>query len=230
MTPSSRQAAQTTHVGRPARISRQDIARAALAIGLDKATLTAIAKELGVDHSSLYRHIKSRNDILIAAIDLAVQETDWQLDSDHPDGENWRDFAASIAEACWDLFQLHPGIAKAIRNLEVTPPSMICIFSACCQRLEVFGFSAQEATLIMDSIMDMTNDSSIGWQHMQSKGENGTPVSSSLARSWCEMSQKEVALSPYISVMTDIIKGEPKDWWRQKLDLILDGAERLRKR
>ena len=66
-----------TKAGRPARISRNAIAEAALDIGLGNATMVAIAERLGVDHSSLYRHVKGRDDILSAAIDAAVGRVDW---------------------------------------------------------------------------------------------------------------------------------------------------------
>nr|WP_319515223.1 TetR family transcriptional regulator [uncultured Cohaesibacter sp.] len=209
--------------GRPARISREDIARTALEIGLNNTTLSAIGKHLGVDHSSLYRHIKSRNDILVAAIDLAVEQIDWDCE-DHCD---WRSFSCAVADRCWGLFMANPGLGLIMRSLDVTPSSVIRVFSKACRRLEDFGFSTQDATLVLDSIMDMTNDSSIGWQHMQSKGQNGAPVSRSLVQAWNEMSEKEASLSPYISIMTDIISGNPKDWWKKKLYLILDGAERM---
>ena len=64
--------AKQSTAGRPARISRDDVAEAALAIGLDKVTLAAIGKRLGVDHSSLYRHVSGRDDILLAAADRVI--------------------------------------------------------------------------------------------------------------------------------------------------------------
>jgi len=52
-------------------------ATAALEIGLDAVTIKAVAAHLGLDHSSLYRHVRSRDEIAAAA-GLAVAELDWR--------------------------------------------------------------------------------------------------------------------------------------------------------
>ena len=60
-------------VGRPARVSRRLIAEAALEVGLSTLTLTSLANRLGVDHSTLYRHVASRDDIVAAHAEGTVQ-------------------------------------------------------------------------------------------------------------------------------------------------------------
>ena len=206
-------------VGRPARISRADVAEAALAIGLDSVTLTSVGERLGVNHSSLYRHVKGRDDLLLAAADLAIEQLDWESDTG-----DWRTYLESIAEAVWELYARHPGLANAIRMMDATPPAGIRAFSSACRRLEAFGFSSEDAVLIMDSIMDMTNDSSSGWQRMASPAEHGGTVGESIQRSWDMLASDGGAILSHIALMSAVISGDPKDWWRRKLALLLDGA------
>lgn len=205
--------------GRPARISREDVAEAALTIGLGKVTLAEIGKRLGVDHSSLYRHVKGRDDILLAAADRAIATLRWERET-----ADWRSYLEGAAEAVWELYARHPGLADAIRAMEVTPPAGVRAFSTACRRLEAFGFAPQDAVLVMDSIMDMTNDSSSGWQRMADRTENGSTVGESIRRSWEREKSVDPTVSAHVAMMSAVIGGNPKDWWRKKLELLLNGA------
>nr|WP_321458476.1 TetR/AcrR family transcriptional regulator C-terminal domain-containing protein [uncultured Cohaesibacter sp.] len=213
---------QTASVGRPARITREDIASTALAIGLDKFTLSAIGSALGVDHSSLYRHIKSRDDILIAAADLAVANADWHIETD-----SWRTFVLHVAETSWALYQRHPGLAAIMRRVDSMPPSIIRIFAQSCRELERFGFSLADAALLIDSIMDMTSDSSLGWQHMAEPIKNGMTVAQSLQSSLGTMAEESPDLAHHIIFIEEVINNGPHNWWKRKLELLLDGAEKM---
>lgn len=204
--------------GRPARISRADVAEAALAIGLDKVTLTEIGKKLGVDHSSLYRHVKGRDDVLLAASDLAIEKLEWEIETD-----DWRAYLEAAAEAVWDLYIRYPGLAGAIRSLAFTPPAGIRAFVTACQRLEEYGFSAEDAALVMDSVMDMTSDSSMTWQRLATS-EDGNTIGEKLRQSWADQMPKDAAEARHIMLMQVVIAGNPQDWWQRKLALLLNGA------
>lgn len=210
---------QRSGAGRPARITREDVADAALTIGLDKVTLAAIGQRLGVDHSSLYRHVKGREDILAAAADRAIATLDWERST-----RDWRTYVEAAAEAVWDLYARYPGLAGVIRAMQTTPPAGIRAFSAACRRLEAFGFTPEAAVLVMDSVMDMTSDSSLGWQHLQIQAETGGTIADSLRRSWQAQIELDPATASHVALMSAIITGDPKDWWRKKLSLLLDGA------
>ena len=55
-------------VGRPARVSTADIAEAALAIGLDRATVRNVAERLGMSVPGLYHHVRTREELLAIAV------------------------------------------------------------------------------------------------------------------------------------------------------------------
>lgn len=214
MTPERRPGA-----GRPARISRDDVAEAVLAIGLDKVTLAGVGKYLGVDHSSLYRHVAGRDDLLLAAADRAIATLDWECETD-----DWRVYLETAAMAVWELYVRYPGLADAIRSMEVTPPAGVMAFSKACRRMEDFGFASEDAVLIMDSIMDMTSDSSSGWQRMAKPAEGGGTVGENIRHSWEQQMALDPATAAHVTLMSTIIAGAPEVWWRRKLALILDGA------
>lgn len=209
-------------IGRPARISREAIAEAALVIGLDQVTVQKIAQTLGVDHSSLYRHVRGRQDILMAAADLAIARLDWQVDTD-----DWRQLLRSAAHAVWALYQANPGLAEAIRNLDETPPSGVMAFARTVQRLEACGFSLADALLVVDSIMDMTADSVSGWHQMLARQRHGYSGERVMAEGWQRQAGDHPALARQIGEMGHIITGDPLLWWQRKLELLIGGAARM---
>jgi AcrR family transcriptional regulator len=211
---------QDVRIGRPPRISREAIAAAALKIGLDRATVQRIGEELGVDHSSLYRHVRGRKDIMMATADLAIARLDWRIDTD-----DWRQLLLGAAEAVWALYQNHPGLAEAIRELDETPPSGVVAFAETVRRLESYGFARVDAMVVVDSIMDMTADSVSAWHTLfgrERKGQSGERI---MASGWDREAENNPDFSSQIREMGGVIKGDPKVWWRRKLDLLLAGAE-----
>lgn len=218
----SRKPTAPSRAGRPARISRETIAAAALELGLDGITLTAVAAHLGVDHSSLYRHIKDRRDMLLAAADLAIRTLKWRSRT-----ANWRTYLAKVAESVWALYERYPGLAKAIRELDVTPPEGVRAFGETVARLETMGFPREDAILLLDSIMDMTIDSAIGWAQIKKRSKSGHFVGDTMLHSWTAVTDAQPGLAPQIAGMAAVMGGSPYHWWRRKLELLLAGAATL---
>jgi AcrR family transcriptional regulator len=123
-------------VGRPARVSRRLIAEAALEVGLSTLTLTSLAQRLGVDHSTLYRHVASRDDIVLLACDTAIARMGWPVVPDVPDAvltsaddASWRTYLEQAVERVWDMYDRHPGLATAIHHLETAPDQAVLRFT-----------------------------------------------------------------------------------------------------
>ena len=71
-----------------------------------------------------------------------------------------------------------------MRTLSATPPAGAQAFARVCEVLETFEFSAQDAVLFVDSIMDMTSDSASGWQRLGTPLRDRTVPKETLRRSW----------------------------------------------
>ncbi|WED24689.1 TetR family transcriptional regulator [Vibrio sp. JC009] len=207
-------------VGRPARISQNDVSQAALDIGLDKVTVKAIGQHLGVDHSSLYRHVKSRNDILYAATDSAFLSIKSPQQTDH-----WRLYIEAIADQVWELYERYPGLADLVRTMDRIPSSAIRLFSSTCLVLETHGFSKQDSVLIVDSVFDMTSEASVGWKRLTQPNRNGGNIGESRMMSWNDVAEEHEETAIHVEIFNQIMKGGAKNWWWKKLSLVLDGAE-----
>lgn len=213
--------APSPRIGRPARISLEEIARVTLKIGLDDVTMIAVGQALGVDHSSLYRYVKGRNELLLAAADLAITELDWRGNP-----ADWYEFAQNVANSAWELFNRHPGLADAMRELEVSPPSGIRAFGEMANQFVEYGFSAEEAVVLIDSMMDMTVDYFTGWRRAYKKpGRIGERGIEKVVQSWQAEATRNPDTARPILIMSRMMTDHPKDWWDKKLLLILDGAQ-----
>lgn len=210
------------NVGRPARISHSDVARAALTIGLDKVTLKEIGHQLGVNHSSLYRHVQGRDDILFAAADLAFSSITLPTYC-----SSWRCHIETLANDIWDLYAQYPGLAELMRTMEKIPPMAIRLFSACCKHLEQYGFTPWDAVLVVDSVMDLTCDSSSGWYQLDKLGKDGHKLGESRRQSWNEQANQDPNTAMHINMFNQIMDAGSRDWWQRKMGLILNGAETL---
>lgn len=204
--------------GRPARITRRAVAEAALAVGLDRATLVEVGRHLGVDHSSLYRHTSGRADMLQAAADIAIGSLDWERDT-----EDWRVYLVGAADAIWALFDRFPGLANSIRELETMPPSGVRSFCRACRRLEALGFTADQSVLIFDSVLDLTIDASCYAQRLRAPPKQSDAAIKRLRDTWSGEDAQDPAMAP-MRILASAVQGDPRAWWRKKLGLLLDGA------
>lgn len=200
------------------RVTREDIARAALEIGLDAVTIKAVAAHLGMDHSSLYRHVKSRNEIIAAAADLAVVKLDWRI----AEGD-WRALPEKLSDAIWSLYERHPGLANAFREMEVMPPAGIRGFSEAVARMQADGFRLEEAILAVDTLIDALTDCFTAWQRFTRPGYDGKSLADAMARHWEEAGLSDAAHAEQIEGMIAVMRGTPRDWWLKRRRLILDG-------
>jgi len=102
-------------------LTRERIVAAAIALadadGLAELTMRRIAAALGVATMSLYRHVPSRDDLLLAMIDAAIGEL--RLPARRPPG--WRAGLELAARLEWAMFQRHPWLAP---SMSLTRPQM----------------------------------------------------------------------------------------------------------
>ena len=93
-------------VGRPPRISREQIAEAAVEIGLGELTLRAVAERLGVSIPALYHHVESKDDLVRLAADHAARRA--VLPDDR--GQHWALWLLEWARYNRDVFFADPAL------------------------------------------------------------------------------------------------------------------------
>ena len=179
------------------------MARAALAEGLPNLSMPTVARRLGVSHSTLYRYVHDRDDLLLAAFDLALREFDW------PDPTNlgWRELAASFVDAIWRFLERHPGMAETVLQVPSMPGKALGIADQCVVGLVAAGLSARDAVIAVDCAADVTIAAEIGVRRMSRVFD--TPRG--------RRSLRELYEGP------DASRFERRGWLDDKLAIMLDG-------
>ena len=119
--------------------------------------------------------------------------------------------------------EIRDDLAETIRSLDVIPPSVIGAFVAICGELRTAGFSASDAVLAVDSVMDMTIDSAVGWRRLTAPTPDGPVVADRMRHALESEFAAHADWAEFGSLMAGALTGSPGAWWRSKLDLILDG-------
>ncbi|MGO1507598.1 MAG: TetR/AcrR family transcriptional regulator [Microbacteriaceae bacterium] len=213
--------------GRPPRTSRAAILDATLQVGLDRATVSGVAERLGVDQSTLYRHVDGVDDMLDAATALAVSRSEW------PDiGDDWAEYLRDCARAMWAMFSSTPGLAQRLRSMKTVPDEMVEQSFRVVEHLtNELGFEFQEAALIVDTIGDLTADSFLTVESLDRAVGDGLSYRDQVLQAMADAGGvvPHPAADAYLDAMRYAMgeQGAPSSWWLDKVDLVIDGV-RLR--
>ena len=94
--------------GRPRRIDRDQIARAVLDIGTERATMSRVATQLGVSLPGLYHHVKNRDELLR----LAAQRALVSAPPPRYQGEHWASWLRTYATYVRSALAAEPALVE----------------------------------------------------------------------------------------------------------------------
>ena len=172
-------------------------------------SMPTVARRLGVGHSTLYRYVHDRDDLLLAALDLAMREFTWP-----PADQGWRELLTSFADAMWRFMERYPGIGEASQVVPGLPAKALDIADQYVTRLCAEGLSRRDAMIAVDHTADLTVAAEISVRRMNRLFE--TPRG--------RRSLRELYGEPASSGDRTIRRG----WLDDKLAIMLDGlASRL---
>ncbi|MEM9711186.1 MAG: hypothetical protein AAGA17_03115 [Actinomycetota bacterium] len=138
--------------GRKPSLTVDDIAEAVLAVGFDHVTVAAVAEQLGVSASGLYRYIEVRDDLIAIAADHLISAPP------RSDADNWVDL---LREECWARYrsaERHPGVVRAIRASTRDSRAAGERNRWMARRLHELGLSAADADLAVELVVDVVDD------------------------------------------------------------------------
>jgi AcrR family transcriptional regulator len=184
------------------------VARAALEEGVTQLSMPTVARRLGVGHSTLYRYVHDRDDLLLAALELAMREFTWP-----PADQGWRELLTSFASALWQFFGLHPGIAEATQIVPALPANSVALLDVYVTRLRADGLSDRDALTAVSFVHELTVSAEISARRMNRVFD--TPRG---RRSLLELFGESVTAD----------RASRRGWLDEKLAIMLDGlASRL---
>jgi AcrR family transcriptional regulator len=128
-------------VGRPARLDREMIARAASEIGLDHVTMKAVAEHLGVSVPGLYHHVEGRDDLMRLATEYSAQQI--TLPGDR--GQHWTEWLLEWSRHAFEAFVAQPEMLNQVQRGVFTIDRMVVVVDAVVAKLTGQGFTEVEA-------------------------------------------------------------------------------------
>jgi AcrR family transcriptional regulator len=132
-------------VGRRPRLSRDQVLRAALALadelGLEGLTMQSIARRLGAEAMSLYRHVRNKEEILDGLVDLVFGEIELP-----PPGTAWRSAMRRRAISARQVLSRHPWALGLLESASRPGPANLGHHDAVLGLLQTAGFSSLAAT------------------------------------------------------------------------------------
>jgi AcrR family transcriptional regulator len=128
-------------VGRPARVDRTMIARAAYDVGLDRVTMKAVAEELGVSVPGLYHHVEGREDLMRLAAEYSAAQI--AVPVDH--GQHWAEWLLEWAQYMHRAFVAQPELMNQFLHRAIGVERMVTHVDAMLALLLRHGFDPHEA-------------------------------------------------------------------------------------
>ena len=130
-------AAAPGRVGRPPRVNLQLIVDAALQIGLDRVSLAMVAERLGVGSSTLYRHVRNREELLrLATVRLALERRLPSAADLH-----WSQLAMRYAENLFESLAREPLVIQQLMRGRLGPDIEVDYLEPFLAAMHEHGFS-----------------------------------------------------------------------------------------
>ncbi|MGV9316885.1 TetR/AcrR family transcriptional regulator, partial [Streptomyces sp. NPDC003691] len=199
--------------GRARSLTTRAVAEAALAEGLADFSMPGVAARLGVSHSTLYRYVQDRDDLVRTAIGVAVEGSRW------PETElPWRELLTEFADRIWELCDAHPGFAQAVLTTPGTPPAIIERLIRYGRTLVGAGLTDREAVVSVDFVAELVLTTWVAMRHLDTETStgNGRTVREEYRDSWS-------ATTPFAAEFTAEATWHGRGWFTDKLDIYLDG-------
>jgi AcrR family transcriptional regulator len=131
--------------GRPPTIDREDVLDAAIRLldaeGVEALTMRRLASELGVSHMAPYRHVGSKDELLMVLVDRLAARLTYPLRPPEPRGA-----MLVLWSTIYDSLAQHPWVPEVLARRRMMAPSVLGVIEEIHAALRNAGLST-EATV-----------------------------------------------------------------------------------
>lgn len=141
-------------------LSIERICRAALGIvderGLRELTMRRLADQLGTGPASLYRHVTSREELLVEVADLVLGELEAP-----PESLGWHEAVATLAHALRRVLLGHRGVVLVSSNAPLLGPNAMRVREMFWRAMDRDGCDPRFAVQVYSSVMHFVVSSAV---------------------------------------------------------------------
>ena len=210
--------------GRPARLHRDQVLGAALAIadadGIEAVTMQRVAAAVGAEPMSLYRHVRNKDDLLDGLIDLVFAEIDVPSPADE-----WREGMRRRASSARQVLRRHPWAVGLLESRMQPGPANLAHHEAVLANLFAAGFAPAEAVRAYNLVDSYVYGFALQEHTLPiADPDDLVEVAPEVLAQYAEGRYPNLA-----AVATALVEAGFRyaDEFEPGLDLILDGLERL---
>lgn len=146
--------------GRREPLNRDRIARAALSLiedaGLEALSTRRLGKALGVEGMALYKHFRSRDELLDAVAELLICEL-----SIPPKGTGWAERVRAFARRYRALARMHPKAYPLLATRRLNTGGALAVVNDIFAALLEEGFAPAEAALLFRTVANFCNGTAL---------------------------------------------------------------------
>lgn len=158
-------------VGRPSRIDRRAIAEAVLSMGLEHASMKAVAADLGISVPGLYHHVKNRKELLLLAAEHSLSQGRPPEDR----GQHWSEWLREWARHTRSAFVEQPEVFAQFLSGALSWDQMVDVIDSVLSVLNRQGFTAAEAIAAWGSVSRVALGSVVQEIRLRAATEAGHP-------------------------------------------------------
>lgn len=144
-------------LGRPPRVTPAQIAEAALAIGLNQATIRNVADRLGMSVPGLYHHVRTREELLAMTAAHSLGEVPLPEDQ----GQPWIEWMLEYGRFVFDALVAQPEIVGQIIAGTYNTIRLAQHLEAIFTVLTARGFTVEEADTTRRRLTDAVNGAAL---------------------------------------------------------------------
>jgi len=208
-------------VGRPARVNMQAIVDAALALGLDQLTMTAVADRLGVGISTLYQYVKNREELVqLAALNQALTRT-----PPRDFGQHWAELAVQYAVDLLDTLTCEPQLIVELMRGGLGPRVEADVLESFLAAMHAHGFGVEEGVRLYRSISMVTVGAAVGAVNIEGCRARGSSHAQEIQRVLAERPAGEL---PLTRAAVREYQREDRQIWLNALHELLSGVANAR--
>lgn len=203
-------------VGRPPKIDREMIAKAAHEIGLTGLTMKAVAERLGVSVPGLYHHIEGKDDLMRLAAEYSAGRIELPKDR----GQHWAVWLYEWADYNRDAFMAQPELLKQFIEGAIGADRTAATYETVLSRLVREGFSVAEALLAYSAVSEYAVGAAVIAIRERRAAAAGRPAMAEFHR---VLAQNDDDAFPHLRRMIADATTRPSDGFHEGLMLILRG-------
>ncbi|TJY64774.1 TetR family transcriptional regulator [Sinimarinibacterium sp. CAU 1509] len=209
-------------VGRPPRVSAQAIIEAAIELGLDRVTLKQVADHLGVGVATLYRHVRSRDELLrMAAFRVVLSR---RMPRSQPGrAVHWAEVALGFAASLYETFAGEPQLIHEMARGRIGPDAEVDFLEQFLAELKQHGFSARESIRLHHALAMMAIGAAAGALSLSGAAAAGQPHDAAMRRVLAERDADE--LPEVRGAAAEFLNINPAHWLLALRDLLAGFAQ-----